>query len=212
MKIRNIIKGFTLIELLVVITIIGILATGATAVYTSQIQKARDSTRITDINALAAWIEQFYQDYWVYPYKDQAEVRAFSWWVTAYTPNIPQDPKSEQATTNTVFDYLYNVSDDSNTIENQEYELSTTFEQEWNLDTKADNNSDGWDDDERWERGLDLNDSIWTTWISSKETVVDLDTWLPVTIITLSCVTPVWVSVACSAAAADDPLVIKGNP
>ena len=44
-------KAFTLIELLVVITIIGILATGATAVYTSQIQKARDTTRINDLEA-----------------------------------------------------------------------------------------------------------------------------------------------------------------
>jgi general secretion pathway protein G len=55
-------KGFTLIELLVVITIIGILATGATTVFTSQIQKARDTTRITDINALASAVEQSYQD------------------------------------------------------------------------------------------------------------------------------------------------------
>jgi type II secretory pathway pseudopilin PulG len=36
----------------VVITIIGILATGAVTVYTSQIQKARDTTRITDMKAL----------------------------------------------------------------------------------------------------------------------------------------------------------------
>jgi prepilin-type N-terminal cleavage/methylation domain-containing protein len=40
------VKAFTLIELLVVITIIGILATGAVAIYTSQIQKARDTTRL----------------------------------------------------------------------------------------------------------------------------------------------------------------------
>ncbi|MDR1945201.1 MAG: type II secretion system GspH family protein, partial [Candidatus Peribacteria bacterium] len=37
--------AFTLIELLVVITIIGILAVGSVTVYTSQIQKARDSSR-----------------------------------------------------------------------------------------------------------------------------------------------------------------------
>jgi general secretion pathway protein G len=55
-------KGFTLIELLVVITIIGILATGATTVYTSQIQKARDTTRISDMKALQSAIEQVYQD------------------------------------------------------------------------------------------------------------------------------------------------------
>jgi general secretion pathway protein G len=60
-------KGFTLIELLVVITIIGILATGATAVYTSQIQKARDTTRINDMETLRAGIEQFYQDKSQYP-------------------------------------------------------------------------------------------------------------------------------------------------
>ena len=45
-------KAFTLIELLVVITIIGILATGGTAVYTSQIKKARDSNRIQDIKQI----------------------------------------------------------------------------------------------------------------------------------------------------------------
>jgi general secretion pathway protein G len=65
--VKNNTRGFTLIELLVVITIIGILATGATTVYTSQIQKARDTTRINDIKALQAGVEQAYQDQSVYP-------------------------------------------------------------------------------------------------------------------------------------------------
>jgi general secretion pathway protein G len=60
-------KGFTLIELLVVITIIGILAVGGTATYTAQIQKARDSNRLTDLEALRSGIEQFYQDFAEYP-------------------------------------------------------------------------------------------------------------------------------------------------
>ena len=55
-------KGFTLIELLVVITIIGILATGGVAVYSSYIQKARDTTRISDQQVYAKAIEGFYQD------------------------------------------------------------------------------------------------------------------------------------------------------
>jgi len=67
MKLQNK-KGFTLIELLVVITIIGILATGATTVYTSQIQKARDTTRINDIKALQSAVEQVYQDSGEYPH------------------------------------------------------------------------------------------------------------------------------------------------
>ncbi|MBT3853721.1 hypothetical protein HOF65_07305 [bacterium] len=42
---------------------------------------------------------------------------------------MPQDPKSGNASANSVFDYLYNVSDDSNSIPAQEYEVSTHFEQ-----------------------------------------------------------------------------------
>jgi general secretion pathway protein G len=60
-------KGFTLIELLVVITIIGILATGGVAIYTSQIQKARDTTRIGDIKVIQSGVEQNYQDAGEYP-------------------------------------------------------------------------------------------------------------------------------------------------
>jgi general secretion pathway protein G len=67
MKLQSIKRGFTLIELLVVITIIGILATGATTVFTSQIQKARDTTRITSVNALKGAVEQVYQDTSEYP-------------------------------------------------------------------------------------------------------------------------------------------------
>jgi prepilin-type N-terminal cleavage/methylation domain-containing protein len=65
--IKTIQKGFTLIELLVVITIIGILATGAVTTFTSQIQKARDTTRISDTKALESGIQQFYQDSSVFP-------------------------------------------------------------------------------------------------------------------------------------------------
>jgi general secretion pathway protein G len=69
---RNTTKlGFTLIELLVVITIIGILATGAVTMYTSQIQKARDTTRINDQKALQSAIEQVYQDNTEYVHADE---------------------------------------------------------------------------------------------------------------------------------------------
>jgi general secretion pathway protein G len=70
MRLQSIKKGFTLIELLVVITIIGILATGATTVFTAQIQKARDTTRISDMKAVQSAVEQVYQDSGLYPYAD----------------------------------------------------------------------------------------------------------------------------------------------
>jgi len=160
MKIKRMIRGFTLIELLVVITIIGILATGAVSVYTSQIQKSRDSVRLTDVKAVQWGIEQFYQDKWEYP-----DALDFSW-VTAYVPKLPQDPKSANASANSVFDYLYNVSPDWNTIPAQEYEVSTTFEQQGNIDFKA--KTDWWDDNNRLEVWINVSDltqsTLWATW------------------------------------------------
>ncbi len=45
-------SGFTLIELMVVMAIIAILATAGLSAYTGYIKKARDTTRIADINAI----------------------------------------------------------------------------------------------------------------------------------------------------------------
>jgi prepilin-type N-terminal cleavage/methylation domain-containing protein len=64
---KNSTRGFTLIELLVVITIIGILATGGTAVFTTQIQKARDSTRQSEIAQYFSATEQYLSDNSAYP-------------------------------------------------------------------------------------------------------------------------------------------------
>jgi len=156
MKLQSIKKAFTLIELLVVITIIGILATWATTVYTSQIQKARDSTRLTDVNAAKSGVEQLYQDKWEYP----AKGTSFSG-VTAYVPKLPQDPKSSQSSANSVFDYMYSVSADANTINNQEFEISTHFEQTGNLTWKA--ATDGWDDPVRLELWINISDTAQLT-------------------------------------------------
>ena len=45
-------SGFTLIELMVVMAIIAILATAGLSAYTGYIKKARDTTRMADINAI----------------------------------------------------------------------------------------------------------------------------------------------------------------
>ncbi len=91
-------SGFTLIELLVVITIIGILAVGGTATYTAQIQKARDSTRMTDLNAIRSGTEQFYQDHTEYP--NPAVLTEFtgsgSKSLKSYVQKVPRDSKSGQ--------------------------------------------------------------------------------------------------------------------
>lgn len=118
-------SGFTLIELLVVITIIGILATGATTVYTSQIQKARDTTRVNDVKALQSGIEQSYQDKGTYPNAGlviNTSQQGFDD-VVKYTPKLPKDPKTGQKSANSNFDYTYAVAGDTNGIPGQSYEV-----------------------------------------------------------------------------------------
>ncbi|EKE29234.1 MAG: hypothetical protein ACD_2C00205G0007 [uncultured bacterium (gcode 4)] len=180
--ITHIKKGFTLIELLVVITIIGILATGATAVYTSQIQKARDTTRINNLEAMKSWIEQFYQDASVYPNKWAAFTG-----VSVYTPKFPKDPKTGEASTDTSFDMAYNVWKDTNWIEFQEYEISTWFENAWTTTSKA--GGDGGGDAKRLEFWIDLNTN--DTRLIGKQTVVSWVATSPLVIPTATvCVTP----------------------
>ncbi len=137
-------KGFTLIELLVVITIIGILATGAVTTFTSQIQKARDTTRISDIKALEGGIQQSYQDSSTYPASN-----AFYTDVSPYIQKLPKDPKHSQpcndggVTANAPdCGYAYNVSADSNGILFGDFEVSTAFENSGNVAKKA--AVDGW--------------------------------------------------------------------
>lgn len=158
MKLQNK-KGFTLIELLVVITIIGILATGATTVYTSQIQKARDTTRINDIKALQSAVEQVYQDRAEYPPTSNYFLvdGSVSAWVSVktYMPKVPRDPKNGQAcnrwnNANTpACIYSYITWPDWNGIKKGAYILSTAFEAEWKI--KSDGTRDGWKSDRRWE-------------------------------------------------------------
>ncbi len=179
MKIQKTKGGFTLIELLVVITIIGILATWATATYTSQIQKARDTTRISDLSAFKSAIEQIFQDASEYPegVDKKASTAALDcdWADTTteednfsiaclmkldYIANLPKDPKSWQWWNKSPLDYLYAVWPVSS-VKRQAYEISSWFENTWNITWKA--WKDSWSDNNRYE--------IWT-WISKINTAV----------------------------------------
>jgi prepilin-type N-terminal cleavage/methylation domain-containing protein len=148
--------GFTLIELLVVITIIWILATSAVGIYTTQIKKARDSTRTTDIKAIEQAVMQFYQDKNVYPNTYSDWIAEDSTSVKNYVQVLPWDSKSGETclgtgTTTTICDYIYNVWADKNGISNWAYKLSIWFEDEWNRGKSATNTNDMWNDDIRYE-------------------------------------------------------------
>jgi len=158
MKKLSLSKGFTLIELLVVITIIGILATGATAVYSTAQAKARDSNRITDVQVIRTGIEQAYSDVNAYPDPEAA------------TPNTPSeiliskgylssggvtDVKADLAGsgTNSTLNYVYIT--DLAAGNNQNYEISTGFEADGNVGTSS-KSDEGGDDDLRFETGSDI--------------------------------------------------------
>jgi prepilin-type N-terminal cleavage/methylation domain-containing protein len=151
-------KGFTLIELLIVITIIGILATWAVAIYTSQIQKARDTTRISDISALKAAVEQVYQDLTLYPASQD-----FGFNISPYMGTFPADSKHANwcggsGSTTTDCAYAYISGEDDNHMELWAYELSTAFESSSNRDNKG--KKDSGNDLLRWETGITIDTLI----------------------------------------------------
>lgn len=70
-------SGFTIVELLIVIVIIGILATLVIVTFSGVQQRARDSERKTDINAVAGQLEAFYANKGYYPPKVDFESASF---------------------------------------------------------------------------------------------------------------------------------------
>src|SRR5262245_22212791 len=60
-------EGFTIVELLIVIVIIGILATLVIVTFTGTQQKARNSQRQTDINAINSHLASYYAENGTYP-------------------------------------------------------------------------------------------------------------------------------------------------
>ncbi|MCT4592466.1 MAG: prepilin-type N-terminal cleavage/methylation domain-containing protein [Candidatus Gracilibacteria bacterium] len=164
-------KAFTLIELLVVITIIGILATGASTVYVGSQQKARDSIRQTDIMALKGAIEQSYTDLAKYLSPDEIDHNTNGIKVKGYIVDFVSDPKSGEADTQTSFVYTYNAArSPGNHIAGQLYEFSANFENQSNNDKE----DEGGDDNTRWEVGVGIdrltNDGVSTTTDTSAPT------------------------------------------
>jgi prepilin-type N-terminal cleavage/methylation domain-containing protein len=66
-SLKNRSKGFTIVELLIVIVVIAILATLVIVTFTGIQQKARDSQRQTDINAVDSHLEAYYASNGKYP-------------------------------------------------------------------------------------------------------------------------------------------------
>ena len=102
-------KGFTLIELLVVITIIGILATGATAVYQGAQAKARDSIRQNDATAISG-AEQLYQ-------ADNTYYAGTAALLKTFLQSAPVPPKEDSGIANAKAMYVVKVPSATNPTE-----------------------------------------------------------------------------------------------
>lgn len=94
-------KGFTIVELLIVIVVIAILATLVIVTFTGIQQKARDSKRETDIDALDSHLEAFYADNGYYP--TITDLTTSSWVASnmkGFDPSALTDPKGNIITGN----------------------------------------------------------------------------------------------------------------
>ncbi|HEY4160520.1 MAG TPA: type II secretion system protein [Candidatus Saccharimonadales bacterium] len=92
-------KGFTIVELLIVIVVIAILATLVIVTFTGIQQKARDSQRQTDVNALDSHLEAFYANYGFYPSLKDLQTSSFvSTYMKGLDPQALISPKSGNIT------------------------------------------------------------------------------------------------------------------
>ena len=115
-SLKNKSKGFTIVELLIVIVVIGILATLVIVTFTGIQQKARNSQRQTDINALDSHIEAYNASNGYYPTLANLNDSTFRTTnMKGLDPAALQDPKDSSATpqlvaTPTASRYSYEVS------------------------------------------------------------------------------------------------------
>jgi prepilin-type N-terminal cleavage/methylation domain-containing protein len=138
LKKRN--QGFTIVELLIVIVVIGILALLVITTYSGIQQKARNSKRQADLNAIQTQLEAFYQNAGYYP--SRTDMNSDSWLDTnmkSLDKNALIDP-SNATRSNDFADapaakvYSYVVTDSSgNPCETTDtncaqYTLTATFE------------------------------------------------------------------------------------
>jgi general secretion pathway protein G len=110
-------EGFTIVELLIVIVIIGILATLVIVTFTGIQQRARNTKRTTDINAVDSHLEAYNANNGFYPTLTQMNTAAFlSANLKGLDPSALQDPQGSSQTlvsSPAAKSYAYQPTDDN---------------------------------------------------------------------------------------------------
>jgi len=92
-------KGFTIVELLIVIVVIGILATLVIVTFSGIQQKARNTKRQTDINAIDSTVEAYFAQNGYYPTLANMNDSTFRTAnLKGFDPAALQDPKGSSQT------------------------------------------------------------------------------------------------------------------
>jgi general secretion pathway protein G len=138
LSLKNKNDGFTIVELLIVIVIIGILATLVIVTFTGIQQRARNTKRQTDVNAVSSHLEAYNANTGMYP--TLTNMNTSSWVSTnlkGLDPNALQDPQGSGQTlvaAPAAKAYAYQPTDDNgnacdNTTTNcTKYTLTATYE------------------------------------------------------------------------------------
>lgn len=138
-------RGFTIVELLIVIVVIGILVTLVIVTFTGMQARARDTSRQTDISAIASHLAVYHADNGYYPTLDNMND---SDWRADNMQGLPedalQDPRGESPTlaseaSDTAYGYTAAAADGESTCNNdleaeggqlcEFFELSATLEE-----------------------------------------------------------------------------------
>src|SRR6185437_12535445 len=92
-------QGFTIVELLIVIVVIGILATLVIVTFSGIQQKARNTKRQTDINAIDSTVEAYFAQNGYYPTLANMNDSTFRTAnLKGFDPAALQDPKGSAQT------------------------------------------------------------------------------------------------------------------
>ncbi len=128
-------QGFTIVELLIVIVVIGILAALVITTFTGIQQKARNTERTTDVNALQGQIEAYYAVNGKYPTLDNINDSSFrSTNMKGLDAEALKDPKGSAQTLVAVAaanSYAYTATPsgcDNTTTDCSGYTLTATYE------------------------------------------------------------------------------------